>query len=254
MSLASYFFRNPRPDIALLKRYFWYFSFHNDDLLSNTTHLRDHVRKFHAARNGEDFEFGRFVIDRQRLRATSYSTRGRLSRAMLALYASQCPRDWQQTDRSVLTPVYYALTDHPNLHHVFPLDFCEKHLTNEQETEYANSLLNIAYLTQLTNLRISNKNPLEYMRDYIGHDFGPVQRSHFLPDTVFEWATAEATPEGALTTFAERRLDLILDQLRSDLAPLHVNVIDSGAGQETEPSEQKTEPSEQTTAEQAPPP
>ncbi|MDP8237271.1 MAG: DUF262 domain-containing protein [Candidatus Erginobacter occultus] len=246
MSLASYFFRNPSPDIALLKRYFWYFSFHNDDLLSNTTYLRDHVRRLHTARNGEDFEFGRFVIDRQRLRSTSYSARGRLSRAVLALYASQCPKDWQQTDRSVLTSVYYALTDHPNLHHIFPLDFCEKHLTDKQDKQYANSLLNIAYLTQLTNLQISNKNPLKYMNNYIGDDFGSVQRSHLLPDTVLEWATADSMPEGALITFAERRLDLILDHLRSYLAPLQVNVIDSGELSESEPVEQST-------AEQLPP-
>jgi hypothetical protein len=65
------------------------------------------------------------------------------------------------------------LTDHPNLHHIFPLDFCEKHLPDQGQL--ANSLLNIAYLMQITNLQISNKNPLEYMRAYIGDGFAPVQ-------------------------------------------------------------------------------
>lgn len=46
MTLASYFFRNAAPDYGLLQRYFWYFSFHNEDLLSNTTHLKDHIRRF----------------------------------------------------------------------------------------------------------------------------------------------------------------------------------------------------------------
>ncbi len=142
MSLASYFFQNPSPDYSLLRRYFWYYSFHNEDLLSNTTHLRDHLSRFRAARNGSDFGFDRFLLDRERLRRTSYSTRGRLSRAVLALYASQDPRDWAYPDRSVLTQVYYALTDHPNLHHVFPLDFCEKHLG--EQARYADSLLNVA--------------------------------------------------------------------------------------------------------------
>ena len=50
---------------------------------------------------------------------------------MLALFANQDPRDWDFPERSVLTLVYYTLTDHPNLHHVFPLDFCQKHLQKE---------------------------------------------------------------------------------------------------------------------------
>ena len=83
MSLASYFFENESPNYELLRRYFWFFSFHNEDLLSNTTHLRDHVYRFRQTKDGGDFGFERFLIDRDRLRNTSYSSRGRLSRAML---------------------------------------------------------------------------------------------------------------------------------------------------------------------------
>lgn len=232
LSLASYFFRNPSPDYGLLKRYFWYSSFHNEDLLSNTTQLREHIRGLHDTREGKEFEFRRFLIDRERLRRTSYSTRGRLSRAILSLYANQLPRDWQQKDRSVLASVYYALTDHPNLHHVFPLDFCEKHLP--EQGQLANSLLNIAYLMQITNIQISNRNPLEYMRTYIGDDFGPVQNSHVLPDNIIEWALAESMPPDALPSFIEARLDLIIDKLRAYLAPIRVDVIDSGQVQQGE--------------------
>ena len=105
MTLAAYFFRNSDPDYALLKKYFWYFSFHRGDLLRNTTHLRDHVRGFHKVRNGMNFGFNRFSIDRENLRQSAYSTRGRLSRAMLSLYAYQDPCDWKHPDRSVLTEV-----------------------------------------------------------------------------------------------------------------------------------------------------
>lgn len=225
MSLASYFFRNDSPDYSLLKRYFWYYSFHSEDLLSNTTHLQDHVQRLNEARDGGDFKFDRFLIDRERLRRTSYSTRGRLSRAILALYASQDPRDWAHADRSVLTQVYYMLTDHPNLHHVFPLDFCEKHL--DEHARYANSLLNIAYLTQITNLRISNRNPLEYLRDYLGPGFGDVQRTHLLPDVIVEWARSEQIPGNALDTFVDARLQLILARLREYLSAVPFEVIDT---------------------------
>jgi hypothetical protein len=79
MSLAAYFFRQQEPDYSLLKKYFWYCSFHSDDLLSNTTQLRDHVRKLRDAKNGTTFVFDRFLIDREKLRTTTYSSRGRLS-------------------------------------------------------------------------------------------------------------------------------------------------------------------------------
>ena len=228
MSLASYFFENESPNYELLRRYFWFFSFHNEDLLSNTTHLRDHVYRFRQTKDGGDFGFERFLIDRDRLRNTSYSSRGRLSRAMLALFANQDPRDWAMPERSVLASVYYTLTDRPNLHHVFPLDFCEKYLPNSYH--YANSLLNIAYLTQITNLHISNKNPLDYMREYIGSSFTNVQRTHLLPDQLGEWAMAETMPEDALEQFVEARLELVLRSLQKYLQGITFELVDTRSG------------------------
>ena len=225
MTLTSYFFRNVDPDYPLLMRYFWYFSFHNEDLLSNTTHLRDHLQRLHKVRDGINFGFDRFLIDRESLRRTAYSARGRLSRAMLSLYAHQGPLDWAHPDRSVLTEVYYTLTDHPNLHHIFPRDFCEKHLGNQGR--YADSLLNIAYLTQITNLQISNRNPLEYLRNYLGSQFDELQRTHLLPDVIVEWAQAEQMPHNALDAFVDARLDLVIEQLQSYLTDIPFEVIDT---------------------------
>ena len=220
-----YIFGNRSPDYDLLRRYFWYISFHNEDLLSNTTHLRDHVRRLRDAKGGGNYGFERFLIDRDRLRNATYSSRGRLSRAMLALFANQDPRDWAVPERSVLAPVYYTLTDHPNLHHVFPLDFCKRHLANN--CRYADSLLNIAYLTQITNLRISNRNPLEYLMDYVGPRFADVERTHLLPDRLAEWARTDVMPEGALEEFVEARLEIVLQLLREYLQDIAFEVIDT---------------------------
>jgi len=89
MTLTSYFFENTNPDYDFLKQYFWYYSTHNDDLLSNTTHMWNHIEKLTQKRNGETPEFDRFLIDRDKLRTASYSSRGRLSRAILSLYADR---------------------------------------------------------------------------------------------------------------------------------------------------------------------
>ena len=131
-------------------------------------------------------------------------------------------------ERSVLASVYYTLTDRPNLHHVFPLDFCEKYLPNGYR--YANSLLNISYLTQITNLHISNKNPLDYMREYIESSFADVQRTHLLPDLLVEWATAETMPEDALEQFVEARLELVLRSLQEYLQGITFELVDTRSG------------------------
>jgi hypothetical protein len=226
MTLASYFFRNTTPDYDLLRRYFWYVSFHREDLLSNTTQLKDHIFRFRRAKGGEDFGFDRFLIDKDDLRRTTYGSRSRRSRAMLALFANQDPRDWAIPERSVLTDVYYMLTNHPNLHHIFPLDFCENHL-GENHRRYANSLLNIAYLTQITNLRISNKNPLEYMQNYVGPRFSDIQKTHFLPDLLVEWVRATEMSEDALDRFVDARLEIVLVQLRDNLTDTPFEIIDT---------------------------
>ncbi|MDG2014822.1 MAG: DUF262 domain-containing protein [Pirellulaceae bacterium] len=225
MTLASYFFRNKAPDYNLLKQYFWYFSFHNEDLLSNTTHLRDHVRRMQVAKETGVFEFDPFELNRERLRNATYSSRGRLSRAMLSLYANQDPRDWQHKDRSVLANVYYELTDHPNLHHIFPLDYCEKNLG--EHGRQADSLLNIAYLTQITNLQISNRNPLEYLQDYVETGFDVVQRTHLLPSGLTELAQMDEMPRDALDSFIEQRMVLVINKLREYLDGIPFRFFDT---------------------------
>jgi hypothetical protein len=224
MSLASYFLRNRDPDYEFLKRYFWYVSFHNEDILSNTTHLQDHIRRLKQARAGGKFGFDRFLVDRRRLTETTYSSRGRLSRAVLALYANQSPMDWKHKDRSILGVVYYTLTDHPNLHHIFPLDFCKNLGERGRQVD---SLLNIAYLTQITNIQISNSNPVEYLREYMGSGFEEVEQAHLLPDVLGEWARGGEMPDNALDVFIEARLELLLKRLREYLGEVAFEIVDT---------------------------
>jgi hypothetical protein len=142
----------------------------------------------------------------------------------LALYANQDPKDWKFPDRSVLTSVYYSLTDQPNLHHIFPLKFCETVL--RQRGRACDSLLNIAYLTQLTNLQISDRNPVEYLKEYEQHR-AAIERTHLLPDELFVWAQAGSIQEDALDTFIEARLDLLVDRLRGYLGEVPFEVVDT---------------------------
>ncbi|MEH2385531.1 MAG: hypothetical protein V7K14_07020 [Nostoc sp.] len=63
-----------------------------------------------------------------------------------------------------MSDVYYLFTDKPNLHHIFPVNFIKQSgIATQIESD---SLMNIAYLSQITNWKISDKNPLDYLKEY----------------------------------------------------------------------------------------
>lgn len=225
LSVASHLYNNREPNYDFLKQYFWYYSFHDDDLLTNTTHLKQHVKLLEQARIPGQAQLGRFLIDRQGLRAATYSARGRLANATLCLLANQEPRDWAISDRHVLTDVYYMLTDKPNLHHIFPLGYVQKYL--EAQKSKSDSMMNIAYLTQITNLQISDKNPIQYLRNYDGKSFESVLQTHLIPLEILQWARQEYMPEDGLEQFIEGRVELIIQKLKEELPNVTFDVHDT---------------------------
>lgn len=225
MTLASYFYKNNNPDFDFIKKYFWYYCFHNFDLLSNTTQMWQHIDFLDKQKKNQNPQFERFLIDKNKLRQASYHSKSAMSRAILALYANQEPRDWANTDRNVLTEVYYLLTDKPNLHHIFPSNYINANPgTNQLD---ANSLMNIAYLTQITNLKISDKNPVQYIGDYDSPEFERIMPTHLLPREILNWARMESMPDDALDQFIEKRLDAIVDLLKVKLKGTNFEIIDT---------------------------
>ena len=226
LTIACYFFKNDNPNYDFLKRYFWYNSFHNYDLLSNTGHINTHLSLLYKEKKKEDFSFDRFLIDKDILRKSSYSSKGRLSRAILSLYSNNNPKDWKYTDRSVIADNFFFSTDQPNLHHVFPSNFIAQNPGKNSLSN--NSLMNIAYITQLTNLEISDKNPLIYIRDYNQNpDFINVLQSHLLSPQLIEWSEQESMPENALDLFIEDRVSIIIKKLQDILSGINFEVIDT---------------------------
>ncbi len=231
MTIVNYFFDNANTNYNFLKKYFWYYSFHNEDLLSNTTHLWNHVEFLTKQKNEKNADFDRFLIDKDRLRTSSYSSHGRLSRAILCLFANQEPRDWSYTDRRVLSDVYFLLMDKPNLHHIFPLNYIANN-PGENRLD-SNSLMNIAYLTQITNLEISDNNPIEYLKDYDLNGFEKILSSHLIPTEILEWSRKDEMPLNSLDVFIEKRIDIILDVLREKLGGITFDIIDTKEGEDS---------------------
>jgi len=226
LTIAAYFFNNDNPDYNYLKKYFWFYSFHNDDLLSNTGDVNSHIKFLDSQKNTGSYTFPRFLIDKETLRNSSYSSKGRLSRAILSLYASKQPKDWKYIDRNVIVDNFFFSTDKPNLHHIFPTNYISQNPgANELNN---NSLMNIAYLTQITNLEISDKNPLNYIQDYDSNsEFESVIKNHILPIELLQWARLDSMPSDALDQFIEKRVDLVIDELKKNMDGVNIEVIDT---------------------------
>jgi len=227
ITMADYLYKIDTPDYDFLKKYFWFYSFHNDDLLRNTTLMWEHLNQLRNIKDEGFYQFPSFVIDLNNLRNAKYSSRGRLSRAILSLYANQKPKDWKNPDVDVLQNVYYEFTDKPNLHHVFPVDYIRNNPgSNGMDVD---SMMNIVYLPQLTNLNISNKNPVDYIKKYDCSKFREILSSHLLNEELLEWAKDEELPPDALDRFIEIRVNNIINILKNKLGnDIIFKIIDTG--------------------------
>jgi len=226
LTLSNYFYKNSNPNYDFLKKYFWYYSFHNEDLLSNTRDINTHIRFLDLQKHNNEIHFDRFLIDKNVLRNLSYSSKGRLSRAILALFSNKKPKDWRYTDREVIGDNLFFSTDKPNLHHIFPVNFINSNVNNNLLDH--NSLMNIAYLTQITNLEISDQNPLVYIREFDENpNFEKVIDNHLLPHDILQWARMEKMPIDALDQFIEKRIDKIISELQSQLKGINFEIIDT---------------------------
>lgn len=226
ITISTYFYENSNPNYDLLEKYFWYYSFHTEEKLKHTQHLRNvHLKQLSEAKSGGEYDFEPFTLDRNDLRATSYSHRGRFSRAILSLLSNQGPKDWEKPERSVINKVYYHLKDKPNLHHIFPRNFVETYPGENELDE--DSLMNIAFLPQITNLEISDRNPIDYLKDYDNGNFEKVLGTHLIPKVILEWARNEELGHKYLDEFIEKRINLFEKQIKEKLEGITFNVRDS---------------------------
>ena len=227
LTISAYFYKNDNPNYDFLKKYFWFNSFHFNDLLSNTTQIFQHINFLNQERNNQPYQFDKFMIDKQSLRNATYSSRGRMSRAILSLFANARPKDWEHCDREVLAQNLFFSTDKPNLHHIFPTN--SEYVLNNQHRNIitSDSLMNIAYLTQITNLDITNKNPLDYIKEYDNPEFEAILPSHFISNKILDWSRCEDFPNDALDQFIEDRATNILTVLKKKLDGINFDEFDT---------------------------
>ena len=99
--------------------------------------------------------------------------------------------------------------------------------------------MNIAYLTQITNLDITNRNPLEYMKDYDKPEFETIMPSHLLSGEILDWARSGKFPENAIDQFIESKVNNILSNLKLKLSGVAFNEMDTMENEEPVKTEQQ---------------
>lgn len=123
----------------------------------------------------------------------------------------------------VLDNVYLRLSQAPNLHHIYPQNFLDKiQLPNK---EMIDSLMNICFLRAQTNIKIGDKNPLHYFKEFEKQNpkrFDEILNSHLIPKDFIQ--KPEFTPKDYVE-FLNARAELFAKKIQEALPDVTVKVI-----------------------------
>ena len=217
--LCYHFHKNSLPNRNISKQWFWRTAFATDDFRRADEVYNYCSNFFDKVEQGEQPIIPKLILSKTKLIQTSYYYRGALSRAVLAFLAKQNPRDFSDPDAEVLDSVYLLLSQAPNLHHIYPRNFLEK-VTGLSKDVTIDSLMNICYLRAKTNIKIGDKNPLHYFREFKNLDnFDNMLKSHLIPKEFIE--KEEFKPED-YRDFLYVRAELFCQKLKNELPDVEV--------------------------------
>jgi len=221
--LCYHFYKNTSPNRQISKQWFWRTAFGIEDF-RRADEVYDYCSDFFGkVEQGEKPIIPKLSLSRTKLVQTSYYYRGALSRAVLAFLAKQNPLDFSDPDAEVLDNVYLLLSQAPHLHHIYPRSFLEK-VQGLPEDLAIDSLMNICYLRAKTNIKIGDRNPLHYFREFKDVDnFDNILKSHLIPKEFIE--RDEFKPED-YKDFLYARAELFCKKLRDELPNVEVEIVE----------------------------
>jgi len=209
------------------RRWFWRTALAPEEFRTSTAVYDVCENFFDPFHQGQDLTIPRLVLSKSRLRGASYNYRNVLSRAVLAFFATQSPRDFTDPHARVLDNVYLNLSQAPNLHHIYPLNFL-RNLRKEGKLPTGmdeNSLMNICFLRARTNIRIGGKNPLTYLREFeqTTDGFDEILASHLIPR---EFMDAESFCPDDFGRFLDARIERFCQAVMSALPDVDVEIVE----------------------------
>ncbi|MDI6902111.1 MAG: DUF262 domain-containing protein [Methanocellales archaeon] len=221
--LCYHFHKNTSPRQKIAKQWFWRMAFGLEDFRRADEVYNYCTEFFDKLEQGEKILIPSLPLSKTKLVQSRYYYREALSRAVLSFLAKQNPLDFSNPDAEVLDNVYLLLSQAPNLHHIYPRNFLEtvKGLPKDAPID---SLMNICYLRAKTNIKIGDKNPLHYFREFKGVDnFDNILKSHLIPKEFIE--RDEFNPED-YRDFLHARAELFCKKLRDELPDVEVKIVE----------------------------
>lgn len=223
LPLCYYFHKNTSPNKQFAKQWFWRTAFGTEDF-RRADEVYDYCTEFtRFSLLKERPIIPQLVLSKTKLVQASYYYRSALSRAVLAFLAKQNPLDFSDPDAEVLDSVYLLLSQAPNLHHIYPQNFLQgiKGLPDGVEID---SLMNICYLRAKTNIKIGDRNPLHYFREFKSVDnFDNILESHLIPK---EYIEREEFKPDDYRDFLYARAELFCQKLKDELPDVEVKIVD----------------------------
>jgi len=217
--ICYHFHRNTSPNRQIAKQWFWRTAFGLEDFRRADEVYNYCTEFFDKIGQGEGPTIPQLVLSKARLVQASYYYRSALTRAVLAFFAKQNPLDFSDPDAEVLDTVYLSLSQAPNLHHIYPRNFLQN-VKGLPEDSPIDSLMNICYLRAKTNIKIGDKNPLHYFREFKNSDnFNDILKSHLIPKDFIE--KEEFKPEN-YRDFLYARAELFCQKFKDELPNVEV--------------------------------
>jgi hypothetical protein len=222
LPLCYHFHRNDSPNRRFAKQWFWSTAFGLDDFRRADQVYNHCAEFFDKLERGEEPVIPPLVLSRTRLVQQRYYHPGALTRAVLAFLAKQNPLDFSDPDAEILDTVYLLLPHAPNLHHIYPRNFLAN-IGGLPEDADIDSLMNICYLRAKTNIRIGDRNPLHYFRQFASVDrFDSILKSHLIPK---EFVEREDFKPQHYRDFLYARAELLCQKLKSELPDVEVRIV-----------------------------
>ncbi len=223
LPVCYYFDRNKTVNRDVARQWFWWAAFALDRLSSSSEVYGFCEDFFDLLESGKEPKIPNLVLSKTKLVQASYYYRNALSRAVLAFLANQHPKDFSDPQAEILDNVYLLLSQAPNLHHIYPQNFL-KNVEDPSADAAANSLMNICYLRARTNIKISDRNPLDYFKDFKNvRNFEGILESHLIPA---EFTERDSFRPSDYRDFLFARVELFSQRLKQALPDVSVQIVD----------------------------
>jgi hypothetical protein len=221
--ICHYLHNNKSPDRNMVRQWFWRTAFDDIDFRRADEVYSYCIDFFDKLEKGEKPEFKPLELSKQRIIGASYYYKNALSRAVMAFLANQKPIDFTDPDAEVLDNVYLRLSQAPNLHHIYPQNFLDK--IQLPDKEMIDSLMNICFLRAQTNIKIGDKNPLHYFKEFEKQNpkrFDEILNSHLIPKDFIQ--KSEFIPKDYVE-FLNARVELFAKKIKEALPDVTVKVV-----------------------------